>query len=134
MKTKSYLVFNGNAEEALNFYARVFNGTISGILRYRDCQDMRPIADYDDKLVFSDLHFNGCTIGLADTLPTIKVDFSSAGHAIGIFCDTELQLKDIYNKLSIEGKIQRELYNPSFAKLYAEIIDKFGVSWGLIME
>lgn len=134
MKTKSYLVFNGNAEEALNFYAEVFNGTISGILRYRDCQDMHPIVGYDEKLVFSDLNFNGCTIGFADTLPTIKADFGSVGHTIGIFCDTELQLKVIFDKLSICGTVLCELCTPSFAKLYAEIVDKFGVQWGLMKE
>lgn len=30
MKLKSYLVFNGNTKEVLNFYAKVFNGTKSG--------------------------------------------------------------------------------------------------------
>ncbi len=39
MRIKSYLVFNGNAEKALIFYAKVFNGTTSDILRYGDCQD-----------------------------------------------------------------------------------------------
>lgn len=134
MKLKSYLVFNGNAEEALNFYAEVFNGTKSDILRYKDCPDEETPVGYENKIVLSNLSFNGCTIGLADTLPSMKADFGSLGHATAIFCDTEQQLNDIYTKLSFGGQIKCELCNPSFAKLYSEVLDKFGVLWGLILE
>lgn len=138
MKIQPYLVFNGNAGEALNFYSNVFNGTASGILRYGDCQDsygdLKTPAGYEEKIVLSNLHFNGCTIGLADTLPSIKADFGSAGHAIKIICDTEQQLNEIYEKLPVGGQIQCELCTPGFAKLYTEILDKFGVLWALIYE
>ncbi len=136
MKVQPYLVFNGNAEEALNFYTNVFNGTAGGILRYGDCRDsygdLETLAGYEEKLVLSDLHFNGCTIGLADTLPSIKAGFGSGGHAIKIVCDTEQQLKEIYEKLPVGGQIQCELFTPGFAKLYTEITDKFGVQWALL--
>ncbi len=138
MKIQPYLVFNGNAEEALNFYSKVFNGAVSGILRYGDCPDMYmhmgiPVG-YEEKIVLSDLNINGCTIGLADTLPSLKADFGSMGHAIKILCDTEQQLKEIYEKLPVGGQMNCELCTPSFAKLYTEILDKFGVLWALVYE
>ncbi len=34
MKLVPYILFNGNAEEALNFYKEAFNGEISQLGRY----------------------------------------------------------------------------------------------------
>ncbi len=134
MKIKSYLSFNGNAEEALNFYAGVFNGTVGEIYRYGQYQEMESPPEYKDKIIHSCLTFNACTISIADTMPGTKADFGSLGHTITVFCDTEEQLKDIYTKLAVGGEIKCELCEPSWAKLYAEIIDKFGVLWALIIE
>lgn len=134
MKIKPYLSFNGNAEEALNFYAGVFNGAVGEICRYGDYQEMESPADYKDKIIHSDLEFNGCTISMADTMPGTKTDFGSLGHTITVFCDTEQQLKDIYAKLSAGGQIKCELCQPGYAKLYAEVLDKYGVLWALILE
>lgn len=128
------MVFNGNAEEALNFYVGVFNGTISEILRYEDTSDEVPPAGYKEKILLSTLNFNGCAIGLADTLPGIKANFGTVGHTTAIICDTEQQCENIYETLSVGGQIKCQLCKPSFAKSYAEILDKFGVSWGLIVE
>lgn len=133
MKIKSYLLFNGNAEEALNFYAGVFNGTIDEIFRYGECPDMGLPVECKEKIAHSDLQFNNCAIGIADAMPDTKVDFGS-GYTITLFCDSEEQLKDIYQKLSTGGKIKCELSQPFFAKLYAEVTDCFGVSWALIIE
>lgn len=134
MKIKSYLSFNGNAEDALNFYAGVFNGTVGEVCRYGDYEDINVEDNYKDKIIHSDLDFNGCTISLADTMPGTKTDFGSLGHTITVFCDTELQLNDIYAKLSADGQIKCELCQPCYAKLYAEVLDKFGVLWALIIE
>ena len=138
MKIKSYLTFNGNAEEALKFYSGVFNGTVDEMYRYGECADMECLKsipdDYKNKIVHSNINFNGCTISAADAMPGIKTDFGSAGHTITIFCDSEQQLKDIYEKLSVGGQIKCELCQPGYAKLYAEILDKFGVLWALIIE
>ena len=134
MKIKPYLSFNGNAEEALNFYTEVFNGTVGEIFRYGEYQAMESPAEYKDKIIHSDLDFNSCTISMANAIPGTKTDFGSLGHTITVFCDSEQQLKDIYAKLSAGGQIKCELCQPPYAKLYAEIIDKFGVLWALIIE
>lgn len=134
MKIKSYLSFNGNAEEALNFYAGVFNGTIGEIYRYGSCPGMESSEEYKDKIAHSCLSFNDCTFSIADTMPDTKADFGSLGHTITVFCDTEEQLRDIYAKLSVGGQIKCELCQPFYAKIYAEVIDKYGVFWALIIE
>ncbi|MBD8388665.1 VOC family protein [Dysgonomonas sp. BGC7] len=134
MKIKPYLSFNGNAEEALTFYAGVFNGIIREICRYGEYKEMESPAEYKDKIIHSDFDFNGCGISMADAIPGTRTDFGSLGHTITVFCDTEQQLRYIYGKLSVGGEVKCELSQPPYAKLYAEIVDKFGVLWALIIE
>lgn len=134
MKIKPYLSFNGNAEEALNFYREAFNGTIAEICRYGEYDALESPIEYKDKIIHSELNLSGCSISVADSLPEVNADFGTLGHSITIYCDNEQQLKDIYSKLSIGGNINCELCQPPYAKLYAEIVDKFGVLWALIIE
>lgn len=134
MQIKPYLSFNGNAEEALNFYVSVFDGTIGEICRYGEYAEMESPHEYKDKIIHSDLNFDGCTISMADILPETTADFGSLGHTITVFCDNEQQLKNIYSKLGEGGQIKCDLCQPPYAKLYAEVIDKFGVLWALIIE
>lgn len=134
MKIKPYLTFNGNAQEALNFYTETFGGTVGELCRYKDYEGFKDNAEYQKKIIHSDLNINGCTISLADAMPGIQTDFGKQGYTITVFCDTEEQIKSIYSKLSTDGDIKCELSQPCYAKLYAEIIDKFGVSWALIIE
>ncbi len=50
MKLNPYLHFQGNAEEALNFYATALNGTISSLERYGD-SPMSSDEDYKQKIL-----------------------------------------------------------------------------------
>ena len=134
MKLKSYLTFNGQAEEALMFYAGVFGGTVNICVRYGEYAEINAPDDYKEKIVHAELLFGGCEINAADTLPGTKADFGTIGHTLTIFCDTEAQIKDFYNKLAESGKISCELQTTGFAKFYAEIYDRFGVLWALIIE
>ena len=134
MKIKSYLSFNGNAEEALNFYAGVFNGTVSEIYRYESFEEFPVPDNYKSKIAHAELAFDNCSIYVADSLPEVKADFGSYGHVITVVADNEQQIRAIYEKLSDGGKIKCELCQPSYAQLTAEITDRFGVSWGLILE
>lgn len=134
MKIKSYLSFNGNAEEALGFYAGVLNGTISEIYRYEGFDDI-PVPDsYKNKVAHAELIFGDCSIYIADSHPDVKTDFGTYGHVLTLIFDNEQEIRDVFEKLSVGGHIRCELCQSSFAQLYAEVTDCYGVSWGLIIE
>lgn len=134
MKIKPHFCFNGNAEEALHFYATVFNGAIGEKVLYKQFKEVDSPVEYQDKIIHAELNLNNCSFYLADAMPGTEVNFGSLGHTTTLFCDTEQELKEIYEKLSAGGKIKCELCTPPYAKLYAEIVDKFGVLWALIIE
>ena len=134
MNVKILLTFNGNAQEALTLYQEVFKGAVTKLCKYGDYEDFQDNLTYKDKMIHSDLQFEGCTISLADAMPGTQTSFGNMGHTITIFCDTKEKLENIYSKLSVGGEIKCELCTPCYAQLYAEVIDRFGVLWALIIE
>lgn len=134
MKLKPLLTFNGNAQEALTFYLDVFNGTIGEHHLYGEYQEFKDSEDYQKRIIHSDLNFGGCTISLNDAMPNTSTTFGELGHNITVFCNNETELKNIFSKLSVAGNIKCDICTPCYAKLYAEVIDKFGIYWALIIE
>lgn len=131
MKIKPYLTFNGNAEEAANHYAQILGGKIENLTRYCDC--MPEVAEQDkNKIVHLCLMVGQETIGIADACCT-PTTFGT-GNIITINCDNEAQIKDIYEKLSVDGTIGFQLQPTFFAKQYADFVDVYGVAWALIIE
>lgn len=138
MKLTSYLIFNGQAEEAANFYANVLGGKIENLYRYESMPPSpeMPIPEECKQLIMhSCIDFPGGSMSVADTLPSDKRDFGNRGHAMTLLCDSIAQTEEIYAKLS-EGaqKIECELAEAFFAKRYAEVVDRYGILWSIMYE
>lgn len=138
MKLTSYLIFNGQAEEAANFYADVLGGKIENLYRYdtMPSTDEMPIPEACKQMI---LHcciiFPGGAMSVADTLPNDKRDFGNKGHMLTLDCDSIAHAEEVYAKL-IKGaqKIECELSEAFYAKRYAEVVDRFGVLWAVMYE
>lgn len=136
MKLTSYLIFNGEAEKAANFYANALNGKIGDLYRY-DSMPATPEMPIPDECKQMIMHccitYPGGSMAVADTLPHDKRDFGNRGHMLSLDCDSIAQAEEIFAKLS-EGaqKIECELAEVFFAKRYGELVDRFGILWGII--
>jgi len=139
MNITSYLIFNGQAEEAANFYADILGGKIENLYRY-DSMPGQPgmpeiPEDFKQKIMHCCIDFPGGTMSVADTIPTDERNFGNGGHMLTLVCDSIAQTEDVYEKLSVGAqKIQCELSEAFFAKRYAELVDRYGVLWALLYE
>lgn len=136
MKLTSYLIFNGQAEEAANFYANVLNGKIGDLYRY-DSMPPTPEMLVPEECKRMVLHcciaFPGGSMAVADTLPHDKRDFGNKGHMLTLDCDSIEQAEEVFAKLSKDAqKIECELAEAFFAKRYGEVIDRYGVLWAIM--
>jgi PhnB protein len=138
MKLSSYLMFNGQAEEAAAFYADLLGGKVEKLYRYSEMPPvacMSPIpADAAQRIMHGCVSFPGGTIDLADTLPNDPRDFGS-GHLLTLSCDSVAQAEAVYGKL-IPGarKVHCELQKVFYAERYGEIVDKYGILWAIMFE
>jgi len=51
-----------------------------------------------------------------------------------IYLDTESELMRVYEMLKSDGEILNEVSLQPFAKMYAWVKDKFGVSWQILCK
>ena len=139
MKLTSYLIFNGQAEEAANFYADVLGGKIENLYRY-DSMPAQPgmpeiPSEFNKKILHCCIDFPGGTMSIADSLPNDERDFGKGGHMLTLMCDSIMQTEEVYAKLCINArKIPCELSEAFFAKRYAEVIDRYGILWAVMYE
>ena len=139
MNLTSYLIFNGQAEEAANFYAGLLGGKIENLYRY-DSMPAQPgmpeIPDsFKQKVLHCCIDFPGGSMSVADAMPDDERDFGKGGHMLTLMCESIAQTEEIYAKLCIDAqKIACELSEAFFAKRYAEVIDRYGILWALLYE
>lgn len=138
MKLTSYLIFNGKAEEAANFYANVLGGKIEHLYRYDSmppCPEMTIPEECRQMIMHCCVAFPGGSMSVADTLPSDKRDFGNKGHMLTLHCDSIAQSEEVYAKLA-EGaqKIDCKLAEAFFAKRYAEVVDRYGILWAIMYE
>jgi len=125
-KPVTFLLFDGRAEEAINYYMSVFSN--SYILQ---------IAHHEKTAAFALPNIQLATVVLGGQPfmfidSVVKHDFSfTPAMSIYINCDTEEEINAIYTKLSAGGNIFMPLEAYPFSKRFCWLSDKFGVSWQL---
>jgi PhnB protein len=127
MKLNPYLNFDGNAEEALNFYAAALNGKIVSIQRYAD-SPMPSDEDYKNKLIHARLEFDGNLIMISDVFKGQPV--STKGNIqLSVEVDSVAQLEQVFNSMAEGGKITMPLQDQFWGARFGMLEDKFGVTW-----
>lgn len=138
MKITSYLVFNGQAEQAAGFYADALGGKVENLYRYSQwppSPDAPQVPDnYKEKIMHCCVMFPGGAMSAADTLPSDPRSFGN-GNMMTLVCDSIAQAEDAYAKLSRGAqRIPCQMGEAFYAKRYGEIVDKFGVLWAVMCE
>jgi predicted 3-demethylubiquinone-9 3-methyltransferase (glyoxalase superfamily) len=123
----TFLMFQGVAEEALNFYVSIFQGSAE-------------IKQID--------HYGPEEPGMEGAVK--RAQFSLAGHELVCFnspvnhaftftpsislfvdCENDAELDNAYNQLSDGGQVLMPLDNYGFSRKFGWVNDRFGVSWQL---
>jgi len=137
MKFIPYLSFEGNAEEALEFYAEIFNGTISRVMRWNEMpidETTQPIPEnYKNKILHSELTIGSNVIYLSDTFPGMKVAYGDS-ISININPQSEEELRLIFDKLSSGGEVEMPVGEMFWDSVFGSLKDKYGINWSLDYE
>lgn len=127
-----YLNFDGNAEEAFNFYRSVFGGEFATLQRIKDT----PGADkYSEKEQNRIMHV-ALPIGKHAILMASDI-LESIGHRlsvgnnfyISVSAGSENEADKIFNGLSQGGQIEMPLQKAFWGAYFGMLKDKFGVQW-----
>jgi len=136
----AYLNFEGNCEEAFQFYTQVFDAKVLGTVRFGDMPEdpNYPVAETDKhKIMNIAIMINENTMLLgSDCLESFqqKVNF---GNSTYVMLDTESaeEAKNLFSRLSANAKVmEMELGETFWAEQFASFQDKFGIFWMINFE
>jgi PhnB protein len=127
MELQIYLSFNGNCEEALNFYKNALKGEIIDLTRYEGSPMMVGDAD-KQKILHSTFKFDGGTFMAADNTQDNPV---TMGNNIWLTISSrDLNFTEkTFELLSEKGKVTMPLQDTYWGARFGMLIDKFGVGW-----
>lgn len=128
MSLITYLFFNGNCEEAINFYATaISNSSIQYMQRYGEA-DM-PVDDaYKNKVMHAVMTIHGTTVMVSDTNEKNEVTIGN-NFSLSIDFKEEGEMDAIFNALSDGGKVTMPLQDTFWGARFGMCTDKFGVNW-----
>lgn len=132
-----YVYFNGNCEQAFNFYGSVFRKEISHISKYKDVpKPSRDIfQDSDEKIMHVTLPLSKETmLNGSDHSLAYKEMIKSKTFSLIIHSDSKEEVDRIFKKLSENGQIIVPVGLTFWDSYYGHCIDKFGISWKITLQ
>lgn len=129
-----YLTFNGNCEEAFNFYKSVFGGEFPYIGRYKD---MPPVEgksvspEAGDKIMHVALPISKETMLMgSDKGGEWAASFSQGNNfSISINTDSKEEADRLFNGLSEGGRVTMPMADTFWGDYFGMFTDKFGINW-----
>jgi predicted 3-demethylubiquinone-9 3-methyltransferase (glyoxalase superfamily) len=122
----TFLMFDGKAEEAMNFYISLFkDSSVINIKRYGANE-----TGTEGTVMHASFLLKGVEFMCIDS--NVKHGFGfTASMSQYVNCETEEEINTLYTKLSEGGQVFMPLSAYPFSKKYGWVGDKFGVSWQL---
>ena len=129
-----YLTFNGNCEEAFNFYKSVFGGEFPYIGRYKDMppQDGHKLDSKDaEKIMHVSLPISKETVLMgSDTGGEWASGYSQGNNfSISINTDKKPEADRLFKGLSAGGRVTMPMNKTFWGDYFGMFTDKFGINW-----
>ena len=124
-RVSTFLMFDGVAEQAMNFYVSLFDGSITHVERYG------PGENGAEGLVRNAaFELQGHRLICFDS--PVKHAFTfTPSISLFVECRSEDELDRAFRQLSEGGAVLMELGNYGFSRKFGWTNDRFGVSWQL---
>ena len=127
-----YLNFEGNTEEAFNFYKSVFGGEFAMLQRFKDTPEAGKVpANEQDKIMHIALPIGkGNMLMGTDALESMGQKLKHGDNfSIAIGADSEAEAEKLFNGLSAGGKVIMPLEKAFWGAYFGMFTDKFNIQW-----
>jgi 16S rRNA (cytosine1402-N4)-methyltransferase len=127
-----FLAFNGNCNEALEFYAKVFDTKPGQVMKYGDGPSDRQIPGFEDKVMYSDMVIGGENVMLSDAPPHGAPYVAGNNFCMSYSGKDFDRLHRVFDALSDGGTVMMPMQKTFFSELYGMVTDKFGIAWNVM--
>lgn len=127
-----HINFNGNAEEAFNFYKSVFGGEFIKIIRFKDLASAEfPVSQKEENKVMHIALPIGKNILMANDVPESLGRTNENEHRskISISAESKEEADKLFNGLSNGGQIEFPIGDSPWGSYFGMFRDKYGIEW-----
>lgn len=132
MKVNPYLNFDGNAEEAFNFYKSVFGGEFTANLKMGGAPGAENLSEEErNRTMHIGLPIGEDTILMAsDTMPSMGHPLNGGNnHYISLYPASREEADRTFNGLSESAEIEMSMEDQFWNDYFDSFTDTFGVKW-----
>ena len=127
-----YLNYNGNAEEAFNFYKSVFGGEFAKIMRFKDLASPEfPVAENEANKIMHIALPIGNNILMANDVPESMgwTNENENRSKISISAESKEEADKLFSGLSAGGQIEMPISDSPWGSYFGMFRDKYGIEW-----
>ena len=127
-----YLNFNGNTEDAFNFYKSVFGGQFLGLQRFKDTPHGDQMSATDkEKIMHVALPLGkGNVLMGTDILESMGQKLNLGNNiSLTINPESETEAEKYFNSLAAGGTVIMPLEKAFWGAYFGMLTDKFGIQW-----
>ena len=130
MQVQPYLFFDGNCEEAVNFYKKVLDAEVTAFMRYREMPE-QPQGDCPsvdgEKVMHATLKIGDTNVMFSDGPNQKPMNFH--GFSLSIALRSSEEADRYFAALAEGGQVHMPLTKTFWSPRFGMLADKFGVGW-----
>lgn len=133
MRFGTYLYFNGNCRQALEYYCTLFKLPLPELQTYGEIpptDEYQLPEDAKNLVLYTKLEVEDYTFYMSDNLPGYKSEYGE-NMSIVIDANTEDEMREMYHYLRKDGEVLMDMRETFYSDLYARVRDQFGIQWEL---
>ncbi|MBT8075241.1 MAG: VOC family protein [Gammaproteobacteria bacterium] len=121
---RTHMMFDGKAEEAMNFYVSLFTGShVKEIIRYQE-------GENKGKILQANFILGGNEFICIDTVAKHNFGFTPV-ISVFVDCESMEELERVYTALAEGGEALMPLGEYGFSQKFGWLRDRYGFSWQL---
>lgn len=127
-----HINFNGNAEQAFNFYKSVFGGELGRIVRFKDLEGPEfPVAPHErDKVMHVELPIGGNMLMGNDVPESMGPTNENENRSkIIVIAESKEEADRLFGGLSEGGSVEFPMGDSPWGSYFGMFRDKYGIEW-----
>ena len=128
-----WINFNGNAEEAFNFYKSVFGGEFAKVIRFKDLASsgFGVSEKEENKIMHIALPIGKGSMLMANDVPEAmgRTNDNENRSKIVISAESKEEADKLFNGLSLGGGIEGPIGDSPWGSYFGCFRDKYGIEW-----
>jgi len=135
MQIQPYLFFDGRCEEAIEFYRSALGAELLMLMRFKDSPEPPPPGQLapgsENKVMHASFRVGETTLMASDG--TCQGPSSFQGFSLTLSVADATEAERLFSALSAGGRVQMPLGKTFFSPCFGMAVDRFGVSWMVIV-